>query len=341
MDQPQSPSIQETPQPNLGRTTAAPTRFHAWLCAGAWSLLALCSLLWNLHQARGDSAQLALSQARMAIDKDIVYRRWSAGLGGVYAIVTPLTPPNPHLQAPERDVSTPSGRQLTLINPAYMTRLVHELARQASGMQGHITSLKPLNPQNAPYPWEAQALRGFEQGQKEASIRVEKEGRPFLRLMRPLPYEASCQACHAQQGYEVGQVRGGISVELPLEHILAAQRQQGNLLLLTHAGLWGLGLAGLVLAWRGLERRQQARLSAEQAREKVLAQLRRALEQVDTLSGLLPICASCKRIRDDEGQWQVMESYISRHSRASFSHGICPRCAQQLYPDLAPQPPNP
>ena len=66
-----------------------------------------------------------------------------------------------------------------------------------------------------------------------------------------------------------------------------------------------------------------------------LDELRSALANIRTLEGLLPICASCKRIRDDKGYWNQIETYISRHSRAEFTHGICPECFARLYPDLA------
>ena len=64
------------------------------------------------------------------------------------------------------------------------------------------------------------------------------------------------------------------------------------------------------------------------------AELEKALEQVKQLSGLLPICANCKKIRDDTGYWQDVAVYIRNHSEAEFSHGLCPDCAQELYPDL-------
>ena len=73
---------------------------------------------------------------------------------------------------------------------------------------------------------------------------------------------------------------------------------------------------------------------AEQERDKLIAELQKALAKVRTLSGMLPICASCKRIRDDTGYWNQIESYIRDHSEADFSHGICPECAQKLYPDI-------
>ncbi len=63
-------------------------------------------------------------------------------------------------------------------------------------------------------------------------------------------------------------------------------------------------------------------------------ELREALSKIKTLSGLLPICASCRKIRDDEGYWSQIEAYVSRHTDAEFSHGICPDCAKRLYPDF-------
>jgi PAS domain S-box-containing protein len=75
------------------------------------------------------------------------------------------------------------------------------------------------------------------------------------------------------------------------------------------------------------------RKQAEADREKLILDLRQALHEVKTLSGLLPICASCKKIRDDKGYWNNLERYISERSDAEFSHGICPDCAQRLYPE--------
>lgn len=76
------------------------------------------------------------------------------------------------------------------------------------------------------------------------------------------------------------------------------------------------------------------------ARFRDLVELRRlnlalqeALDKVKTLSGLLPICAGCKKIRDDKGYWQQVEVYLHEHSNAEFSHGLCPECARRLYPD--------
>ena len=69
----------------------------------------------------------------------------------------------------------------------------------------------------------------------------------------------------------------------------------------------------------------------ETQRERLIEELRNALTHIKTLRGLLPICGSCKKIRDDRGSWKQIETYISDHSDAKFSHGICPECVQKLY----------
>lgn len=78
---------------------------------------------------------------------------------------------------------------------------------------------------------------------------------------------------------------------------------------------------------------EEKRLQAE--RETLISDLQTALQEVKALSGLLPICASCKSIRNDRGYWHSIETYIEAHSKATFSHGICPECIQKLYPEIA------
>jgi PAS domain S-box-containing protein len=87
---------------------------------------------------------------------------------------------------------------------------------------------------------------------------------------------------------------------------------------------------GIVESFQDITKRKLA----EDAKEELIIGLQEAQEEVNLLSGLLPICATCKKIRDDNGYWNRMESYISSHSKAEFSHGICPDCAQKSFPDL-------
>jgi preprotein translocase subunit YajC len=73
---------------------------------------------------------------------------------------------------------------------------------------------------------------------------------------------------------------------------------------------------------------------AAKERENIIQELQAALAEVTTLRGIIPICASCKKVRDDKGYWNQIETYIRDHSEANFSHGICPECAKKLYPDF-------
>jgi len=91
---------------------------------------------------------------------------------------------------------------------------------------------------------------------------------------------------------------------------------------------------GIPTGFRGLSRNISERKRAEQERENLISELQRALSEVKTLSGLLPICASCKKIRNDKGYWEQIEKYIGERSKAAFSHSICPDCARKLYPDF-------
>ncbi len=76
------------------------------------------------------------------------------------------------------------------------------------------------------------------------------------------------------------------------------------------------------------------RVRATEERENLIEELQTALENIKTLRGLIPICANCKKIRDDQGYWQDVAVYVSKHSEADFTHGICPDCAKKLYPQF-------
>jgi PAS domain S-box-containing protein len=88
-------------------------------------------------------------------------------------------------------------------------------------------------------------------------------------------------------------------------------------------------IKGRLILIRDITRRK----TAEAEKERLYTELKASLEQTRKLQGLLPICAHCKNIRDDEGYWHQVEAYVTRHSDATFSHGICPDCMKKLYPD--------
>jgi len=240
------------------------TPVRPWLIvliiAACWTFIVAYSLHSSQHLEQEEVLAVSRAEARGVFQKDLVYRRWAAGHGGVYVVVDESTPPNPYLEhVDEREVTTASGRTLTLMNPAYMTRQVHDLGAEQYGVLGHITSLEPINPINVPDPWEREALLSFEAGATEAEQVSLIDGEEHMRLMLPMLVEQRCLKCHGDAGYEIGQVRGGVSVSVPLASYRAHQERHVNTLRMGHGAVWLVGLLGLLLSSVSVIRRIRER----------------------------------------------------------------------------------
>lgn len=132
--------------------------YFFWVLVVCWTLVIVVSWYWSFQAEQKVFHKVALAEARAVIERDAMFRRWSSTHGGVYVPATPQSPPSPYLShIPERDILTPSGKQLTLINPAYMIRQMNELVHEGSIFLGraHLTSLNPLRPENKSDKWEA------------------------------------------------------------------------------------------------------------------------------------------------------------------------------------------
>lgn len=242
---------------------AKPISFYIVGALVLWSLLMLGFFTRSMHITNEQMLEIARTQARSSWEKDILYRQWNAQHGGVYVPVSDVAIPNPYLEVEERDMTTPSGIEMTKVNPAYMTRQVHELGATYSGVLGHITSLDPLRPENRADAWETEALKSFEKGHREVSSIEWMEGVEYLRLMRPLVVEQSCLQCHAQQGYQLGDIRGGISVSVPMTASRAITAQQEQMIMLSHGTVWAIGLLVIGLGGRSLGRNMRRRMALE------------------------------------------------------------------------------
>ncbi len=230
-----------------------------------WSFFMLALLLWNYKNEKTSTYEAAKIQARTAFEKDVLLRQWNADHGGLYAPITEKTQPNPYLDIPEREISTPSGIKLAKINPAFMTRQIHELAMQMSGVRGHITSLNPIRPENAPDQWEANALASFTRGIKEISSVEKMNGENHMRLMRPLLTDESCLKCHAKQGYRVGDIRGGISISVPLSPYSEIEKSGIMTMFIINGIIWFAGVMGIRAGMFFLDHQVRHRLQAEAA----------------------------------------------------------------------------
>lgn len=242
---------------------------YTWGLAALWvvmgTIIMAASLAWNINRQKNETIQLATIEARTVYKKDLIYHRWATQHDGVFVPITEKTQPNPYLANIQgSNVTTTSGKELTLVNPEYMIRQVY-------GMQGmgfepieHITSLDPLRPENAADKWETKALESFDASKDEA-VSVEKiGGRPYLRYMRPMITEEGCLKCHAVQGYEVGDIRGGISVAIPLAPLLSIAKSHDFATAAAHITFWILGLAGIFLGtyWLTLTIRERERMES-------------------------------------------------------------------------------
>ncbi|ACH38967.1 sensor histidine kinase, DUF3365 and PAS domain-containing, heme-binding [Citrifermentans bemidjiense Bem] len=275
-------------------------RSFALLLAGFWTIAIGISFAWLYHHEKDSVVEVARAEARASFNKDALFRRWGNRHGGVYAAVTDTTLPNPYLaHIPERDLTTPSGRRLTLINPAYMMRQVFELADGHGDLvRGHLTSLKPLRPENTPDPWEANALRQFDNGVQEVSEIQNVGGHVQLRLMRPFITEEGCLKCHAAQGYKAGDVRGGVSVSVPLENKEGYAESAVVVGLLSYGVLWVFGM-GLILVGARVLSRNLSILEESEERYRTVANYTADWEYWQGLDGSFKyISPSCKEISD-------------------------------------------
>lgn len=292
----------------VGRSLSTRLKYFSWVLVIFWTGCIVASLLWNFHEEREKVLNLAHHSAQVIFENDVIYRRWVATQGGVYVPVSEHTPPNPHLNIPNRDITTFSGLSLTLVNPAYMTRQVHQMAEGIRGSRGHLTSLKPLRPQNAPDPWETSALRAFELGTKEISTIEKIADEEYMRFMRPFFTEKSCLKCHAAQGYKEGDIRGGISISIPMTPLLAIQQHVLKRISLAHGLLWIIGIAGIVISRRGLEKQilareriarklQQMNKTLKQRVEERTGELEKSQQRLQQLSSQLLLAQEKERKR--------------------------------------------
>ena len=303
-----------------------------------WLTVVGIAFWWNLRDEVEANEHLAFETARAFFQQVQVTRAWNALHGGVYAKVGNDFQPNPYLTDPLRDLTTAQGIKLSKINPAYMTRQIAEIADKQNGIKFHITSLKLIRPANKATAWEEQCLQSFARGAKEEGGFFSAGSTTYFRYMAPLVIEKSCLRCHAKQGYKVGDIRGGISVTIPY-----LSKRPKSVVIIGYSLSAVVGVALILLGGTLLERKRKQLVQSNESlqkgiaeREKLIADLQEANKQIKTLSGIVPICMYCKQIRDDQGYWNQVEKFISAHSTAQFSHGICPKCMKEKHPDVDP-----
>ena len=219
-------------------------KYFSLILIGWISIIALSYFL-NIYLMKLNTSKIARNKAESFFSEIVTTRLWNSIYAGVYVPVTEMVQPNSYLKVSDRDVETTTGQKLTKINPAYMTRQIAELAETHNQIKYHITSLNPIRPANKADEWETLVLVGFEENPEGVLQKVDINSISYYRYMAPLLTEASCLKCHAEQGYKVGDIRGGISVSFRDDVYNTAEEKQTMTLSIIHVIVLFLGIFGL------------------------------------------------------------------------------------------------
>jgi len=191
-----------------------PIKKYRVIASVIWGFTVLFSFLWNQADDIREKNAIALETARGFLTHIMAVRSWNAEHGGIFVFTDNKNPLNPYLPEDQQGIVTNDGRMLTRVNPAYMTRQIAEIVEQQSKVRFHLTSLDPVRPENKALPWEETWLKDFEKGIKERSVFVSSPEGDSFRYMVPLYVTGACLSCH--NSYSSGQIRGGISISMPL-----------------------------------------------------------------------------------------------------------------------------
>lgn len=196
-------------------------------------LVTLCSYGVTFYRTSSFQEELvvqqATRQAKMLFDQIRITRQWVADHNGLFLVKEPGVEENPFL--PNGQIQDEAGNWLVKRNPAMVTRELSEYASREGMGQFNVTSLNPMNPDNIPDDFERISLEQFNQGAAEAVTIEKAEQARRLRYMAPLEVDARCLECHTGQGYQVGDIRGGMSVSIPIDWAYAEIKQNNRLLL--------------------------------------------------------------------------------------------------------------
>ena len=216
--------------------------------------------------------RVALSQAEAKFNDEAVIRTWMSDNGGLYLRLGPKTVPNLHLSRMVNwEISATDGSKLTLINSTHLIRLLHEAGQSNHEPMVHVTSLNPINPLNTPDAWERAALLAFERNRRSHEINeiVTEHNKSLLKVIRPLYVEEGCLTCHSFQGYKVGDLRGGLSIAIPLESLL----EEGRILKIftTSVHLAGFIICSIFIGYL-INRLKKSRKKQTQYEQKLLGE---------------------------------------------------------------------
>ena len=211
---------------------------------------------WYTLDRQHVMSDMAYIYAGACHDRDAINRRWNATHEGVCVSAAqglkPAASPGALPHALGTGALAPPNPSALRTSPSSSD----EPTLETGANSPHITSLKLLNPENAPDAWEEAALRSFEAGASESHTLLHENGTHQIRMMRPLYLENYCVRCHEHQGYQLGDVRGGVTLTVPIDSLWHAEARHTNLVTAALAGIWVLGILGIGLGAKAFQRVQ-------------------------------------------------------------------------------------
>lgn len=232
----------EAPNERLARSQ--PVRafaIEAGIVLAVFTTLAFVGIFWRTYDLVYSGVR---DQAASYVELVMAARGWNAEHAGVWVNTGNGVQENPYLKRlhVQATTETASGRQMVLIAPEPMTAEIAQFVQRNGDVTFRLTSLKPLDPANKATSWETAQLKRFETDLTPVSAIQNEPGKGrVLRVIRPLVTEQSCLQCHAAQGYKVGDIRGALSVTVPLANADAGLLRDGFVL----AGIWAAAMITL------------------------------------------------------------------------------------------------
>ena len=206
---------------------------------------------WTSHKQEEYILQQVEKQSRILAQQILMTRQWVAKHGGVFVEKLPGVKTNPYLK--DAEIQDQTGKIYTKRNPALVTRELSDFAEKGGLYKFRVTSLRPLDPKNSPDDFERWTLQAFEQKDLPEAHRIEQtpEGRTY-RYIAPLLVDRSCLQCHEVQGYKVGDIKGGISIMIPMDEADRAISSNNWTLFLSGLGIMAAVIFTLYLLIRRL-----------------------------------------------------------------------------------------
>lgn len=220
-----------------------------------WLALMLGLLSWSIWRDGLQLEQLVEREALVRLESANNIRRWIVGFGGVYAPVSEHHQPNPYIpESANRDIESTTGIQLTIANS--ISALSHIMGKENRVEGGYIrfTGPDPLKQSNLPDAWETGALRRLAAGEKLLGDFTELEDKPYYRLMQPLYLKPKCYKCHEYRSFELGDIVGGLGVNVDLEVYSGLRHGMYRAHLINYLVIWVIGAVAIGFVgrrWRG------------------------------------------------------------------------------------------